>query len=71
MKNKSQEIIGKRLKEYRLKQGLRQKHIAKFSGLSQNYLSKVENGKIGLRLKSLIKLQNAYRISLKELLDGI
>lgn len=70
MKSELHKIIGKRLKDYRLKHGLQQKRIAELSGLSQDYLSKVENGKIGMRLNSLIRVQEAYGISLEELLDG-
>ena len=56
--------ISKTLKALREKSGLRQGQIAEFLGVTQTYISKVENGERNLTADQLEDLANLYGYSL-------
>jgi transcriptional regulator with XRE-family HTH domain len=61
-------MLGKRVKEYRRQKGLTQQKLAEKTGLSFNTITKIEQG-IGdsPTLKTLLKLSEALEIGLDEL----
>lgn len=62
-------IIGKRIKEVRLENGLTQEKLAELSDLSASYISKIESGSKKASLKSLVKLGNILGVSIDNFLS--
>ena len=61
-------MFGKRLKELRKKAGWSQQKLAEKAGLSYNVITKVEQGAAkNPNIKTMIKLADAFEISLDEL----
>ena len=61
--------IGRRIKYIRDKKGLTQEKLAEKSGLSLDYIGKIEVNINKPGLRSLIKIANALEIQIKELFD--
>ena len=61
--------IGKRIKSLREKNGLTQERLAELSGLSLDYIGKIEVNINKPGFKSLIKISNALNIHIKELFN--
>jgi transcriptional regulator with XRE-family HTH domain len=64
-------FIGKRIKEERLKRGLTQSEVADLSGITDNFLSYIENGKKQASLDTLYKIANALEVSLPKLFSDV
>ncbi len=60
--------VGKRIKKIREESGLNQIQVAKFIGVDQSYISKIENGERQLRLDLLEKLANLFGYSMTNLM---
>ncbi len=61
-------MFGKKLKELRKKSGWSQQKLAEKAGLSYNVITKVEQGAAkNPNIKTMIKLADAFEISLDEL----
>lgn len=58
-----------RIKEYRKQDGMTQKELATKIGISQNYLSELENGKYDIKLSLLCKIANALEVFPFELVE--
>lgn len=56
--------LGKNVKFQRIKKGLSQEDLAAFIKVDKAYVSRVENGKKNLTLKSLIRISQALNIDL-------
>ena len=61
--------IGKKIKFYREKLHLTQEKLAEKSGISLDYLGKIEVNINKPGLKTLIKISNALNIPIKNLFD--
>jgi transcriptional regulator with XRE-family HTH domain len=62
-------MFGKRLKELRKKAGWSQQKLAEKASLSYNVITKVEQGAAkNPNIKTMIKLADAFEISLDELI---
>lgn len=61
--------LGKRIKKLRQNANLTQEKLAEKSGISLDYLGKIEVNINKLGLKTLIKVANALDISIKALFD--
>lgn len=61
--------IGMRIKELRESANLTQEKLAELSGLSLDYLGKIEVCINKPGLKALIKIANALNVPLKEIFD--
>ena len=61
--------IYEKLKSMREQTGLRQEQIADFLGVTQTYISKVENGERNLTVDQLENLVNLYGYSLSSFAD--
>ena len=54
--------IGKKIKEYRLKNHLTQEELAEELDISVKYISRIENGSGGVKLETLINAMNLLGI---------
>jgi transcriptional regulator with XRE-family HTH domain len=61
--------IGKRIKYFRESKNLTQEKLAEKTGLSLDFIGKIEVNINEPGLKSLIKIANALEIHIKELFD--
>lgn len=66
-----EEEIGKRLKEFRLQQGLTLQELAEKTHFSMSYLSKVENSKKASPVSTLIVLAKTLIASLSEIFGEV
>jgi len=67
MANNHDEIrkkLGKVVKEIRNTRGISQQEICDYTGLSQKYLSDLENGKRNIGLDTIVILTNYFNISI-------
>lgn len=62
-------VVYEKLKSMREQAGLRQGQIAEFLGVTQTYISKVENGERNLTVDQLENLVNLYGYSLSSFAD--
>ena len=65
----SSEIFAKRLKQFRKKAGWSQQKLAEKASLSYNVITKIEQGAAkNPNIQTMIKLANAFQITLDELI---
>lgn len=65
---KGGDAMGIELKIARLKKGIKQKELAKVTGVSQQYITALENGKTGNPTrKVMLSISNALGTSVQEL----
>lgn len=57
-------IIGKKIKSMRLKKGIKQIELAKNAGISNTYLSDIENGRTIPSIKTLTKITKALGLNI-------
>jgi len=55
--------VGRRIRELRERQGMESKDLAKRAGLAPSALSRMENGKKGIRSETLFRLARLLRVS--------
>ena len=60
--------LGKEIKKARIDQGLKQKELQARTGLSQKYLSQIENDAVDPRVSVLKKIAQALQVSTDSLL---
>jgi transcriptional regulator with XRE-family HTH domain len=60
-------IIGQRIKNYRIEQGLTQERLAEKARLHSTYIGKVERNEKGITIETLIKITDALGITVEEL----
>jgi transcriptional regulator with XRE-family HTH domain len=60
--------LGKEIKKARIEQGLKQKELQERTGLSQKYLSQIENDAVDPRVSVLKKIAQALQVSADSLL---
>ena len=65
------ESFGNRIKELRKDREMTQLDLCAVTGWEQAYLSRVENGRIDVCLKSIQALANAFGLSIAELMKGV
>lgn len=61
--------LGKRIRHFRTEACLTQEKLSLITGLSQTYLSGVENGKRNPSMKTLVKIAKALHVSVGDLAD--
>ena len=61
--------LGKEIKKARIEQGLKQKDLQVLTGLSQKYLSEIENDVVDPRVSVLKKIAQALQVSTDSLLS--
>lgn len=62
-------LIGRRIKELRKKQGLSQEQVAERANINPNYQSRIERGKENPTLNMLIKLCHGLNVEMWEMFD--
>jgi len=60
--------LGKRIVASRVQRGLSQGIVARRAGVDPSYLSRIETGKVHPTVRTALKISNALRISLADLL---
>jgi transcriptional regulator with XRE-family HTH domain len=60
--------LGKRVRQLRDKRNWSQEELAHQSGLARSFAGAIERGEKDLRLTTLVKLANTFKISVAELL---
>lgn len=65
----TRKIIGNNIKNYRIKLGFSQDHIANYLGIDRTAISKYENGEREISLVNLNKLADLFGIELDYLLE--
>ncbi len=63
--------LGKRIRSYRLKQGLSQERLAEYSGCHPTYIGQIERGEKNATMDSIERICTALNISMSELFDKI
>lgn len=63
MKTEMDKVFGNLLKDYRMKFGYKQSELAEKLGISEKYVSRIENGIGGVRKETLINFMNILGIS--------
>lgn len=64
-------IVGQRIRNYRLAQGLSQEKLAELSGCHPTYIGQLERGYKNATLESIEKVAFALRVSLSELFEKL
>jgi len=67
---KNHKRIGERIREIRKEKEFTQIEFSKILGITQDKLSKYENGKVGVPIEILLKISDEFKISLNWLLKG-
>ena len=62
---------GEKIKEYRLKLGMTQNHVASELGVTPGFISNVENGRTAMSLRLLTYYSKLMGITLDELVGNI
>lgn len=65
------DIIGERLRNYRLQAGLSQDQLAERAGMHPTYIGQVERGEKNATLVSVEKIANALNLPLQKLFENI
>lgn len=63
-------LIGKRVKESRMRQHISQAELAELIDMSVSYISNIENAKKRASLEALVRISNVLRTTIDELLSG-
>lgn len=65
------EIIGNRIREYRIENRLTQAEFAEVMDISVNFLSEIENGKKGMSQDTIYRLCKHFKLSADYVIFGI
>lgn len=65
------EKLGDNIRVYREFRGFTQEKLAELSNISEKHLSKIERGKINIKLDTLVNIANALNMSVDKVLTGI
>jgi len=60
--------FGDNLRKIRVAQSISQQQLAFESGLSREYINRIENGKVNISLKNIVAIANILNIAPKNLL---
>ena len=62
-------LVGRNVARLRKERSLRQETLSEMTGITQAYLSQIENGQINLTLLSIHELAQAFEVAPRELFD--
>lgn len=65
------EKLGKRIKDLRIEKNLTQESLAEKVGVDRSYMGFLERGEKNPTLKNLVKIAEAFKISLSELFHSL
>ena len=63
-------VLGKRIRELRLKRGYSQEAFADLCGVHRTFMGTVERGESNLSFSNLVKISQALGITLSQMLSG-
>jgi transcriptional regulator with XRE-family HTH domain len=66
-----QEVLGNRIREFRLKRGFSQESFADHCGIHRTYMGGIERGKRNLTIQTVLTIARGLDMSMSELLAGI
>ncbi|WP_165805959.1 helix-turn-helix domain-containing protein [Marixanthomonas spongiae] len=61
--------FGDNLRKYRVEQSISQKQLAFETGLSREYINRIENGRVNISLTNIMELVTALNIPVNKLLN--
>lgn len=64
-------LLGKRIREERLRSGLTQEQTAEYINVSTTYIGLIERGERSVTLEKLIDLANCFQVSVDYLLQDV
>jgi transcriptional regulator with XRE-family HTH domain len=67
--SKAYKKFGDQLRKYRVSQEISQKQLAFETGLTREYINRIENGKVNISLKNILAIAEVLQIHPKKLLD--
>jgi transcriptional regulator with XRE-family HTH domain len=66
-----QEVLGSRIREFRLKQRFSQESFADHCGLHRTYMGGIERGERNLTMQTVLTVAKGLGLTMSELLSGI
>ena len=66
-----QKVLGKRVRELRLKKGFSQESFADHSGLHRTYMGGIERGEHNLTIQTALTIARGLSMTVSKLLSGI
>lgn len=64
-------VIGSRIRNYRIQLGLNQEQLAELAGCHPTYIGQIERGEKNATIESILKITNALNITLSQLLENV
>lgn len=64
-------VVGKRIRNYRIAQGLSQEKLAELSGCHPTYIGQIERGEKNATVESIEKIATALNVSLSTLFEKL
>jgi transcriptional regulator with XRE-family HTH domain len=64
-------VLGKRIRELRLKRGYSQEAFADLCGVHRTFMGTVERGESNISFANLVKISTALGVTLSEMLSGL
>ena len=61
--------VAERIKQLRMEKGITQQQMAVMLDYEKSNMSRLESGKVNIRLNTIYKISRALKISMSELLD--
>lgn len=68
-KNEQLILLGKHIKNLRLKRNLTLENLCYKNGLEPSTISRIEKGQVEAKYLTIVKIAKAFKLSLSELLD--
>lgn len=71
IKNRNTILVqfGDKLRKYRVAQSISQQQLAFETGVTREYINRIENGKVNISLKNIVAIASVLNIPPKDLLD--
>ena len=66
-----QEVLGNRIREFRLKKGFSQESFADHCDIHRTYMGGIERGERNLTIQTVLTIARGLEMSMSELLAGI
>jgi transcriptional regulator with XRE-family HTH domain len=62
VQNDPKKLVGKRIRELRLKQGISQEALADEAGVHRTYMGSVERGERNISLENIVRIAQALKV---------
>ena len=71
MKDDPKVLLGRRVRELRLKMGVSQEALADMVPVHRTYMGRIEQGKVNISLENIVRIAHTLKVAPKELLSLI